>query len=58
VSGYRVAVRDPASLARAMTQLLHRPDLIPSMAQESRRLALRLYDMNSVNTLLLETLGL
>jgi glycosyltransferase involved in cell wall biosynthesis len=58
VSGYRVAVRDPASLARGMMQLLQRPDLIPSMAQESRRLALRLFDMNSVNTLLLEALGL
>jgi glycosyltransferase involved in cell wall biosynthesis len=58
VSGYRVAVRDPGSLARAMTQILQRPDLIPSMAQESRRLALRLYDVNSVNTLLLEVLGL
>jgi glycosyltransferase involved in cell wall biosynthesis len=57
-NGYRVAVRDAGSIARAMTQLLQRPDLLPSMAQESRRLALRLCDVSSVNTLLLETLGL
>ncbi len=58
VNGYRVAVCDAGSLARAMMQILQRPDLSPSMAQESRRLALRFYDANSVNALLLETLGL
>ena len=58
LNGYRVAVRDPGSLARAMTQILQRPDLLPSMAQESRRLAMRFCDVSSVNTLLLETLGL
>ena len=58
LNGYRVAVRDAGSVARAMTQILQRPDLLPSMAQESRRLALRFCDVSSVNTLLLETLGL
>jgi len=58
LNGYRVAVRDPGSIARAMMQILQRPDLLPSMAQESRRLALRFCDISSVNTLILETLGL
>ena len=58
LNGYRVAVRDAGSVARAMTQILQRPDLLPSMAQESRRLALRFCDASSVNTLILETLGL
>jgi len=58
VNGYRVAVCDAGSLARATMQILQRPDLIPSMAQESRRQALRFYDTNSVNALILETLGL
>ena len=58
VNGYRVAVCDTGSLARAITQILQRPDLIASMSQESRRLALRFYDANSVNALILETLGL
>ncbi len=58
LNGYRVAVRDAGSIARAATQILQRPDLLPSMAQESRRLALRFCDVNSVNTLILETLGL
>jgi glycosyltransferase involved in cell wall biosynthesis len=58
LNGYRVAARDAGSLARAMTQILHRPDLIPGMAQESRRMALRFFDAGSVNALILETLGL
>ena len=57
-NGYHVAVRDEAALARGMIQILHRPDLMPQMAEASRRLALRYYDMNTVNSLLLETLGL
>ncbi len=58
LNGYRVSVRDEGSLARAMVQILQRPDLIPLMAEESRRLALRFYDMNAVNALVLEALGL
>ncbi len=58
LNGYRVAVRDEGSLARAMIQVLQRPDLIPLMAEESRRQAVRFYDMNAVNALVLESLGL
>jgi glycosyltransferase involved in cell wall biosynthesis len=58
LNGYRAAVRDTDSLMRAVTQLLRRPDLIPAMAQESRRMALRFYDVNSVNSVILEALGL
>ena len=58
LNGYRVPVRDSGSLVRAMTQILQRPDLIPSMAQESRRMALRFYSVNGVNALILEALGL
>jgi hypothetical protein len=41
-----------------MIQILHRPDLMPKMADASRRLAMRHYDMNAVNSLVLEALGL
>ncbi len=58
LNGYQVAVRDEGSLARAMIQLLQRPDLIPRMANESRRLAVRFYDMNAVHSVVLEALGL
>ena len=58
LNGYRVPVRDVSALSRAMMQLLQRPDLIPLMAEESRRLALRFYDVNAVNSLVLEALGL
>jgi glycosyltransferase involved in cell wall biosynthesis len=57
-TGYCVPVRDAATLARAMALILQRPDQMPGMAEESRRLALRYCDAGSVNTLLLETLGL
>jgi glycosyltransferase involved in cell wall biosynthesis len=57
-NGYLVAVRDEAALARGMIQILHRPDLMPKMAEASRRLAMRYYDMNAVNSLVLEALGL
>ncbi len=58
LNGYRVPVCDSGALARAMAQILQRPDLLPRMAEESRHLALRYCDASSVNTLLLETLGL
>jgi glycosyltransferase involved in cell wall biosynthesis len=57
-TGYCVPVRDSGTLARAMALILQRPDQMPGMAEESRRLALRYCDAGSVNTLLLETLGL
>ena len=57
-NGYHVPIRDEAALARAMIQILHRPDLMPRMAETSRKLALRYYDMNTVNALLLEALRL
>lgn len=57
-NGYHVAVRDDASLARGMIQILQRPDLMLLMAESSRGLALRYYDMNSVNSLVLDALGL
>lgn len=58
LNGYHASVCDAGSLARAMAQILQRPDLMPAMAQESRRLALRLCDANIVNGLILEALGL
>jgi glycosyltransferase involved in cell wall biosynthesis len=58
VNGFTVPVRDAEALARAMTQILQRPDQIPLMSEESRRIALRFYDINSVNALVLEALGL
>lgn len=58
LNGYRVPVRDSLSLSRSMIQILQRPDLIPLMAEESRRQALRFFDVNAVNALVLEALGL
>jgi glycosyltransferase involved in cell wall biosynthesis len=57
-NGFGVPVRDTTALARAMAKILQRPDLLPAMADESRRLAMRYCDASGVNTMLLETLGL
>lgn len=58
INGYVVPVRNTDMLCRAMTQILQRPDQIPLMAEESRRIALRFYDINAVNGIVLEALGL
>jgi glycosyltransferase involved in cell wall biosynthesis len=58
VNGYAVPVRNVDMLCRAMAAILQRPDQIPLMSEESRRIALRFYDINSVNSIVLEALGL
>jgi glycosyltransferase involved in cell wall biosynthesis len=58
LNGFRAPVRNPQALSRAMIQMLQRPDTIPLMAEESRRLALQFLDLDAVNTLVLEAMGL
>jgi hypothetical protein len=60
-SGHRGECRqrgDAAALAGAMSRLLMRPDLIPSMARASRRLAEHQFDSRRINALLLAALDL
>ncbi len=58
VNGWAVPVRSTEALVRAMTHIMQRPDQIPLMSEESRRIALRFYDINAVNAIVLEALGL
>ncbi len=58
VNGHLVPAGDPRALARAMAQVLKRPDLIAAMAAASRRKAERLYDIRLANRLACEALGL
>ena len=57
-NGSLVQVGDVASLADAMETFLKRPDLIPAMAKESRRLAEARFDVRKVNAAMLAVLGL
>lgn len=58
MNGWTVPVGSADGLCRAMTQIMQRPDQIPLMSEESRRVALRFFDINSVNAIVLEALGL
>lgn len=57
-NGLLVAPGDPVALAGAMTRLLYRPDLLPSMARASRQLAEARFDYRKINALLFSALDL
>jgi glycosyltransferase involved in cell wall biosynthesis len=58
VNGYLVPPQDAAQLARAMAQLLMRPDLIPRMASASREIAEHNFDIRAVTGAVLAALRL
>ncbi|MDX2263944.1 MAG: glycosyltransferase [Hyphomicrobiales bacterium] len=58
VNGYLVPPRDPVSLAKAMSYVLQRPDLIPRMANASRAVAERTFDIRAVTLAVLGALEL
>ncbi len=58
VNGYLVPVRDPISLANAMERFIDNPDTIGRMGRRGREIALSKYDVNKVNAVILEELGL
>jgi len=58
VNGLLVPPRTSTPLAAAMERLFTQPDLIRSMAQESRRIAEEKYEVTKVNRVILEAMGL
>jgi glycosyltransferase involved in cell wall biosynthesis len=58
VNGLLIPPRDAPALAAAMTHLLDNPDLLAAMAQAARQKAIHIYDVDKVNRLLMEVLGL
>lgn len=57
-NGYLVPVKDVEELVRALERFILRPELIPRMGQESRRIAVEKYDVRKVNETILRTMGL
>jgi len=57
-NGFLVPVRDAETLADTMQRFIEEPDLIVSMGQRSREIAVEKYDVHKVNALMLKEMGL
>lgn len=57
-NGFLVPVQDSAALANAMLKFCHDPSLSISMGYKSRSLVEEKYDVNKVNTFILENMGI
>jgi len=58
VNGYLVPSRDVTGLARAMERFVLEPQTIPRMGRASRRIAVEKFDVNQVNAVMLDAMGL
>lgn len=58
INGFLVPVRDADALAGAMLRFIENPALIESMGHESRRLAEERFDVNNINAVMLEAMGI
>lgn len=56
INGFLVRAQDPASLCDAMKRFIDKPELIPKMGLESRRLAEEKYEVTKVNSMIIENL--
>jgi glycosyltransferase involved in cell wall biosynthesis len=57
-NGLLVPARDAEALAHAIQDLIDRPERIPEMGREGRRLAEQRFDVHEVNRVILSALGL
>lgn len=57
-NGFLVPARDSAALAQAMQHFVDQPDLAAPMGAASRHLAERRFDVDLVNRIILDTMGL
>ncbi len=57
-NGYLIPVKDVDGLAEALERFIVAPELIPSMGEESRKIAVEKYDVRKVNDTILRTMGL
>jgi len=57
-NGFLIPVKDSKLLAQRMETLLRQPELVASMARESRRMAVGRFDVRNVTSTILGTMGL
>jgi len=57
-NGYLVRVKDVDGLVQALERFILNPKLISMMGKESRKIAVKKYDVRKVNATILETMGL
>jgi glycosyltransferase involved in cell wall biosynthesis len=58
INGYKVPARNSLALEAAMRRFIDNPKLIGQMGRESRRLAERLFDVDRINDVMLQTMQL
>lgn len=58
VNGFKVPVRNSAELEAAMRRFVEKPELIGKMGLESRRMAERIFDVDKINDVMLDAMGL
>lgn len=58
VNGFLVPVREITPLVTAMRRFLDSPELLSSMGQQSRKLALQKFDVHKVNAVMLKEMGI
>jgi glycosyltransferase involved in cell wall biosynthesis len=57
-NGFLVPVRDSKSLAKAMRLFIDQPNLIIQMGKASRAIAEKKYDVNKINEIIFEVMGI
>ena len=57
-NGFLIPVRSVKALVKAMEAFINKPELIPKLGQESRKIAVAKFDVKKVNKVILETMGL
>jgi len=58
VNGFLVPVKDVGALEKAMEKFILQPELIPKFGLASRKIAEEKYDVNKVNKIIIEAMGL
>ena len=57
-NGFLVPVRDTDSLAKAMERFIIHPETADQMGEKGRRMAVRKYDVNDVNAVIMTVMGI
>jgi glycosyltransferase involved in cell wall biosynthesis len=57
-NGFLVPVKDPLSLSKSMLRFIENPTLIEQMGKISREIAIKKYDVNKVNSVILQAMEL